>query len=164
MGTSSNTSQTLSAKGLSLGIVVSRYNEVVCEGLLKGALQELARLGLEASEVLVERVPGAFELPIMAKSLVQKQNLEGVICLGAVIQGESSHFDYVCQGVTAGVMQVMLETNTPVGFGVLTTDNEAQALARSAANSHNKGAEAARTVVEMVLLQKKLNHGYSSKS
>lgn len=152
MGSTQNNTQTLDAKGLKLAILAARYNPKIMEGLLSGALGELKNLGLAEAEITVFRVPGAFELPYLAKKLASSGNWDGLICLGTVIQGETKHFDYVCEGVTQGIMQAMLETLTPIAFGILTTDNESQAEARSSNDEHNKGREAARTVVEMVKL------------
>lgn len=146
----------LDARGLRIAILLSRYNPKVSEGLLRGALRELQRLGLESDQVPVWRVPGAFEIPMLAKSLARSGRVDALICLGAVIRGETSHFDYVCMGVTQGVQQAMLETGVPMAFGVLTTENEDQALARSGEDEHNKGAEAARAAVEMLRLSQRV--------
>ncbi len=156
MGRMASSSGTLQAAGLRLAIVASRYNEVVCEGLLEGALQELQTLGLPRDKIQIMRVPGAFELPLAAAWMIQTGRVDGVLCLGAVVRGESSHFDYVCQGTTEGIQRVMLDTGVPVAFGVLTTEDQAQALARSGQDENNKGREAARTAVEMVLLKNNL--------
>lgn len=155
MGTSGKTQTELNAQGLQIAIVVSRYNPDICQGLLQGALTELKKLGLANPEQHVTQVPGAFELPLAAQWYSQ-QGFDGVICLGTVIRGDTAHFDYVCQGVTQGLQQAILQSNTPMAFGVLTTDTLAQAQERSADNEHNKGLEAARTVVEMIQLRKKI--------
>lgn len=156
MGKSETNAKDLNAKGLRIGIIASEYNPKVCKGLLEGSLGELERLGLPRENVVVRRVPGAFELPFLAKQMAQTQEFDGLICLGAVIRGETSHYDYVCFGATQGIQQAMLETGVPMAFGVLTTENEAQALARSATDEQNKGLEAARTAIEMVRLIQKL--------
>lgn len=156
MGTTDLHSQKLNAHGLKIGIVAARYNPSICEGLLKGALGELERMGLKASESKVFRVPGAFELPYLAKELANTHQYDALVCLGAVIRGETSHYDYVCSGATQGLMQATLDSGVPMAFGLLTTDNEEQAVARSLNDEHNKGAEAARTAVEMALLKKAL--------
>jgi len=156
MGTAAETVPELNARGLRLALVASRYNLEVCDGLVRGALQELQRLGLKADEVPVFRVPGAFELPFLAKSLAESGKVDGVICLGTVIRGETAHFDYVCQGTTQGIQLAMLDTGIPIAFGVLTTDTLEQALARAGEDSHNKGLEAAQTAVEMILLKKRI--------
>jgi 6,7-dimethyl-8-ribityllumazine synthase len=157
MGTAGSQEQFLSAEGLKLAVVVSRYNPEIGEGLLKGALKELGRLGLSAEAVPVYRVPGAFELPLTAQWVAESQALDAVICLGAVIRGDTAHFDYVCQGATQGLMEAMLKTGVPMAFGLLTTDNKGQAMARAGEDEHNKGMEAARSAVEMAVLKKQLN-------
>lgn len=149
MGKPGNSQGELSAAGLKIVIISSRYNPQVCDGLLSGALTELERLGLPKEKISVHEVPGAFELPLMAKWLAEKGECDALICLGAVIRGDTSHFDYVCEGATQGLQQAMLETGIPMAFGVLTTDTLQQALARARNNEHNKGLEAARTAVEM---------------
>jgi len=152
MGKTDLSNQELIAKGLRIAVVAARYNPKICEGLLKGALKELIRMGLREDEIAAFRVPGAFEIPYLAKKLALSKKFDAIVCLGVVIRGETSHFDYVCSGVTDGIMQAMLETATPMAFGILTTDNEAQALSRASDDAHNKGLEAARTAVEMVQL------------
>lgn len=156
MGISSSDTENPDASGLKIAVVASRYNEEICEGLIDGAKGELERLGLPVSGLKVLRVPGAFELPLVAKTLAKQNHWDAVICLGAVIQGETAHFDYVCQGVTYGIQQAMLDTGVPIAFGVLTTDNLEQAKMRSSQDKHNKGREAARTAVEMVILKKQI--------
>ncbi len=156
MGITSETSADLNAQGLRLAVVASRYNEEVCAGLVRGAIQELERLGLKPDQVPVYRVPGAFELAFLAKTLADTGKIDGVICLGTVIRGETAHFDYVCQGTTMGVQTAMLQTGVPMAFGVLTTDTLNQALARAGDDTQNKGLEAAQTVVSMVLLKKRI--------
>ncbi len=156
MGKTEHPQKKLDARGLRLAILVARYNPKVCEGLLRGALRELAGLGLPEHEVAVWRVPGAFELPLLARGLALKGKVDALVCLGAVIRGETGHYDFVCQGVTDGLMQAMLHTGVPMGFGILTTENENQAIARSGEDEHNKGAEAARTAVEMARLLGKI--------
>jgi len=152
MGKTDLSNQELIAKGLRIAVVAARYNPKICDGLLKGALKELIRMGLHEEEIAAFRVPGAFEIPYLAKKLALSKKFDAIVCLGVVIRGETSHFDYVCSGVTEGIMQAMLETATPMAFGILTTDNEAQALSRASDDAHNKGLEAARTAVEMVQL------------
>ena len=156
MGQQAEVAKNLDARGLRIALLVARYNEAVCEGLLKGAAQELRALGLE--EIPIWRVPGAFELPLLAQELAKTEQWDGIVCLGAVIRGETDHYDYVCGGVIDGLMEVMLKTAVPLGFGILTTDNEKQALARAGEDEHNKGREAARTVVEMARYLRKI-HG-----
>ena len=159
MGQQADAASNLDARGLSIALLVSRYNEAVCEGLLNGALKELQALG--QVDVPIWRVPGAFELPLLAQELAKTEKWDAIVCLGAVIRGETDHYDFVCSGVTNGLMEVMLKTGVPVGFGILTTDNDHQALARAAEDEHNKGKEAARTVVEMARYLRKI-HGKSA--
>ncbi|MCP5467967.1 MAG: 6,7-dimethyl-8-ribityllumazine synthase [Deltaproteobacteria bacterium] len=156
MGQKDSSLLSLDAQGLKLAIVVSRYNPQVCEGLLQAALQTLEECGLKKEEVDIKHVPGAFEIPLAAQWLVETHNYHGVICLGAVIRGGTPHFDYVCEAVTHGLNQVMLKTSTPIGFGILTTNNDEEAIERSSDNENNKGRETARTVVEMALLKREL--------
>ncbi len=156
MGKSENNVSELSAEGLRIAVIASRYNPKICEGLLEGSLQELERLGLPRERVVIRRVPGAFEIPLLAKKLAQSNKFDGLICLGAIIRGETSHFEYVCQGATQGIQQAMLETGIPMAFGVLTTEDDRQALVRASQDVHNKGLEAARTAVEMVRLTQKI--------
>jgi len=159
MGTATQEEQNLNAKGLQIAVLVSRYNKKICDGLLDGALGELNRLGLSPEELAVHRVPGAFELPWLARVLAETKKFDAVVCLGVVIRGETSHFDYICQGATQGLIQAMQDTGVPMAFGVLTTDNEDQALARASKNENNKGVEAARTAVEMALLKRNVGLG-----
>jgi 6,7-dimethyl-8-ribityllumazine synthase len=154
MGTTDPQSNPLQAHGLRLAVLLARYNITIGEGLLRGACEELQNLGLKGEEFLVLRVPGAFELPFVAKELAMTGKYDALICLGAVIRGETSHYDYVCQGAAHGLMQAMLQTGVPMAFGVLTTENEGQARARSGNDQNNKGREAARTAVEMALLKR----------
>jgi 6,7-dimethyl-8-ribityllumazine synthase len=149
MGKSGNSQGDLSAAGLKIAIIASRYNPQVCDGLLSGALGELERLGLPKEKIPVHRVPGAFELPLLAKLLAEQGGVDALICLGAVIRGDTAHFEYVCEGATQGLQRAMLETGVPMAFGLLTTDTSEQALARAGNNEHNKGLEAAQTAVEM---------------
>lgn len=157
MGSKGNQKK-LNAAGLNVAVAVSRYNESIGEGLLTGALNALTAMGATQDKISVHWVPGAFELPFMAKTLAvaKHEALDAVICLGTVIRGETAHFDYVCQGTTQGIQQVMLDTGIPVAFGLLTTDTIEQAQARSQNDKHNKGKEAAETVVEMALLKQEL--------
>lgn len=156
MGTGGSSEEEINAKALKIAVLVSRYNSKICDGLKEGALGELERLGLPRDKVKTYSVPGAFELPLLAKSLANSQKYDAIICLGAVIRGDTSHFDYVCSGVTQGLMRTMLETSVPMAFGVLTTDTEEQAVLRSSPDGNNKGLEAAQTAIEMALLLKEV--------
>jgi len=133
-------------------IIVSRWNGEITEGLLRGALAALERQGVPDEQVQVLRVPGAFELPLAALKVANTGRVDGVIALGCVIRGDTPHFDYVCAECTRGLGQVSLDSGLPVGFGLLTCDNLAQAQARSGDNRENKGEEAALTVLEMLSL------------
>ncbi|MCC6274036.1 MAG: 6,7-dimethyl-8-ribityllumazine synthase [Deltaproteobacteria bacterium] len=159
MGKTELNPKQLDACGLRMAVVAARYNPKVADGLLKGALMALQEMGLPETEIDIYRVPGAFELPLLAQQLAKTGKADAVVCLGVVIRGDTSHFDYVCEGVTQGLMRATLETQIPMAFGVLTTDNEAQALARAGDDDHNKGREAALTAVEMALLKKRIHHG-----
>lgn len=139
---------TRSMKGR-FGIVVSRFNDFITKKLLKGCLDELLKCGVKKSNIIVVSVPGAWEIPLAAMSLAQKKNIDAVICLGAVIRGETYHFEIVAQGACSGIRKVALKTGKPVILGVLTTNNTRQAVKRSE-GKNNKGREAALVAVEMV--------------
>ncbi|MDF2439818.1 MAG: 6,7-dimethyl-8-ribityllumazine synthase [Abditibacteriota bacterium] len=144
----------LVATDLKFAIVVSRFNEFITERLLEGAVGALTRLGGDADTVQVARVPGAFEMPFVAKSLAQSGKFDGVICLGCVIKGATDHYDYVCAQTAGGIMRAGLDTDVPVIFGVLTTDTIEQAIERAGTKAGNKGAEAMMAAIEMVDLMK----------
>jgi 6,7-dimethyl-8-ribityllumazine synthase len=148
----------LSARGRSFGIVVSRFNSLVTDQLLQGAVDCLVRHGADAEAITVARCPGAFEIPQIAQQLAAA-GLDAVICLGCVIRGETPHFDYIAGEVAKGVGQVALQTGIPVTFGVLTTDNLAQALERAGAKGGNKGWDAALTAIELADLKRQLTEG-----
>ncbi|HMA60436.1 MAG TPA: 6,7-dimethyl-8-ribityllumazine synthase [Halanaerobiales bacterium] len=142
----------LVGKGQKVGIVVGRFNEFISSKLLEGALDGLKRHDVEEEDIEIAWVPGSFEIPLTAKKMAQTGKYDGVICLGAVIRGETPHFDYVSNEVSKGVAKVGLDTEIPVIFGVLTTDTIEQAISRAGTKSGNKGFEAAQTLVEMVNL------------
>jgi 6,7-dimethyl-8-ribityllumazine synthase len=144
------------ANGFRFGIVVSRFNESITANLLSAALRTLKEHGCADENVDTFKVPGAFELPFLAQKLAESNRYDAIICLGCVIRGETPHFDYICQCAAHGIGQVGLTTGVPATFGVITADTLEQAIARSADNSANKGAEAAITAIEMVLLTRKL--------
>jgi 6,7-dimethyl-8-ribityllumazine synthase len=156
MGTYEEYEGKLDASGMRLGVVAARFNGDVTKLLLEGALDELADRGVESDAVQVAWVPGAFEIPLAAKQLAESGELDAVICVGAVIRGDTPHFDYVAGECAAGISRVGLDTGIPVAFGVVTTDDLDQALARAGGAEGNKGAEAAATAVEMVDLLRKL--------
>jgi 6,7-dimethyl-8-ribityllumazine synthase len=138
-----------SAKNMAFGIVVSEWNIEITSELLKGAYDTLVKYGAGEEDIVVQYVPGSFELPFGAKSLIDEYELDAVICLGCVIQGNTPHFTYVCQGVTEGIMRVSLDTNVPVIFGVLTTNTLEQARDRAGGKYGNKGVEGAVTAIKM---------------
>lgn len=138
-------------------IVVSNFNEVVTSRLLTAAESTLAESSTPPHHIQVIHVPGAFEIPLTAKTLAQSRRFDAIICLGAVIRGETPHFDYICAETSRGISQASLETGIPIIFGVLTTDTVEQAMERSGPPERNKGADAARTAIEMALLMKRLS-------
>ncbi len=137
-------------------IVVSRFNEFICSKLLAGALDELKRHGVSQDNIDIVWCPGAFEIPLVAKKCAKSGKYNAVITLGAVIKGSTSHYDYVCAEVSKGVASVGLETETPVIFGILTTDNIEQAIERAGTKAGNKGADAAKSAIEMANLMNSL--------
>lgn len=142
----------LSAKGKRFGIVVSRFNSLISSKLLEGAIDCIKRHDGETKNIFVAWCPGAFEIPQVAKKMVTSASYDAVICLGAVIRGATPHFDYVASMVARGVGQISLDSETPVSFGVLTTDTIEQALERAGTKSGNKGWDAALTAIEMTNL------------
>ena len=147
------------ARGLRFAIVVARFNHPICVRLLEGCVRELEARGAASDAIDVAWVPGAFEIPLAAHALAASGRYVAVITLGAVIRGGTPHFDYVCQGVTDGVREVMRETGVPVAFGVLTTDDVEQALARAGGEHGNKGAEVALAALEMARLLERVRAG-----
>ncbi len=146
----------ISAKGYRFAIVVARFNEFITNKLLGGALDALKRHEANEKDITTVWVPGAFEIPLIAKKLAQSGNYDAVICLGAVIRGSTSHYDLVCSEVTKGIAQVGLHAELPVIFGVVTTDNIEQAVERAGTKAGNKGFDAAMSAMEMVNIIKKL--------
>ncbi|MDF2945622.1 MAG: 6,7-dimethyl-8-ribityllumazine synthase [Bacillales bacterium] len=146
----------LISQGLKYGIIVGRFNEFIGGKLLSGAIDGLKRHGAEESEIEVTWVPGAFEIPLVAKKIANSGKYDAVICLGAVIRGATPHFDYVSNEVTKGVASVSLDSEIPVVFGVLTVDSIEQAIERAGTKAGNKGYEAAVTAIEMANLIKQL--------
>ena len=132
------------------GIVVSEWNDDVTDSLYSGCVQVLLAKGAKRGNIITHYVPGSFELPLGAKWLANEKKIDSVICLGAVIQGETRHFDFICSAVAQGIMNVSLEFSKPVIFGVLTTDTKKQALDRAGGKHGNKGEEAAITAIKML--------------
>ncbi|KGK87690.1 6,7-dimethyl-8-ribityllumazine synthase [Clostridium sp. HMP27] len=146
----------LIAKGLKFGIVVGRFNEFIGSKLLGGAIDALKRHGAEENEIEIAWVPGAFEIPLAANKMAKSKKYDAVICLGAVIRGNTPHFDYVSSEVTKGIAHVGLQTELPVIFGVLTTDSIEQAIERAGTKAGNKGYDAAVTAIEMANLLREI--------
>lgn len=142
--------------GVKVGIVVSEWNERITEGLLQGAVEALIENGVSEEHIQTEWVPGAFELPLAAQYFMEQGHVDGVICIGSVIQGETRHFDFVCSGCTQGIKDVSLKYNKPAIFCVLTDNNEQQGIDRSGGIHGNKGIEAAVACLKMIGLKKKL--------
>ncbi len=138
----------LSSQGLRIALVASRFNSFVTDRLVEGAIDAVVRTGGDPEELRVYKVPGAFEIPLVAKRLASSERFDAVVCLGAVIRGSTPHFDYVASEVAKGVAQVALETGVPVSFGVLTTDTLEQAIERAGSKAGNKGFEAAMAAIE----------------
>ncbi len=146
----------ITADNIKIGIVAARFNEFIVSKLLSGALDCLKRHDVDDNNVDVAWVPGAFEIPLIAQKMAKSQKYDAIICLGAVIRGSTSHYDYVCNEVSKGVAQTALNTGVPVLFGVLTTENIEQAIERAGTKSGNKGFDCALSALEMVSLIKNL--------
>ena len=139
-------------EGMKVAIVASRFNEIIVNKLLGGAVDGLVRHGVEEENITAAWVPGAFEIPVVAQKLAQSKKYDAVICVGAVIRGDTTHYDYVCNEVSKGVAQVGLSTGVPVLFGIITTENIEQAIARAGSKAGNKGYDCALSAIEMVNL------------
>ncbi|HET58151.1 MAG TPA: 6,7-dimethyl-8-ribityllumazine synthase [Deltaproteobacteria bacterium] len=142
----------LEARGKKFGLVASRFNDFICARLVDGALDALKRAGAEEEDISLVKVPGAFEIPLVAKKLAQSGKFDAVICLGAVIRGATPHFEYISAEVTKGIAHVSLETEVPIAFGVLTADTIEQAIERAGTKAGNKGWDAALSAIEMANL------------
>ena len=146
----------LNAEGLRFGIVSSRFNDFIGEKLIKGALDALIRHGADEKDISIFKVPGSFEIPLIAKKLAKTGNYDAVICLGAVIRGATPHFEYISAEVSKGIALTTLETEIPISFGILTTDNIEQAIERAGSKAGNKGWDAAISAIEMANLIRKI--------
>ena len=146
----------LQAKGLKFGIIVGRFNDFITSKLLDGALDALRRHGADEKDIEVVKVPGSFEIPLVARKLASKGAYNAVICLGAVIRGATPHFEYVSAEVSKGIAAASMETGIPIAFGVITSDTIEQAVERAGTKSGNKGWDAAITAIEMAQVMKKL--------
>ena len=145
----------LSGKGLRFGIIISRFNQFISDRLLEGAIDGLVRHGVKDNDIDIAKVPGAFEIPIMAKRMIETQKVNGVICLGTIIRGDTPHFEFIAAEVSKGVAAVAMEKDIPVIFGILTTDTIEQAIERAGTKGGNKGWDAALSALEMVNLFKR---------
>ena len=141
-------------EGMKAGIVAARFNEIIVNKLLSGAVDGLVRHGVEVNNITAAWVPGAFEIPVVAQKMAQSGKYDAVICVGAVIRGDTTHYDYVCNEVSRGVAQVGLATGVPTLFGIITAENIEQAIARAGSKAGNKGYDCALSAIEMVNLIK----------
>lgn len=146
----------LVASGLKVGIVAARFNEIIVSKLVSGALDGLKRHDVKEEDIDIAWVPGAFEIPLIADKMAKSKKYDAVICLGTVIRGATSHYDYVCNEVSKGIAQVSLNTGIPVLFGVVTTENIEQAIERAGTKAGNKGYDCALSAIEMVQLIKEV--------
>jgi len=144
------------AKGMKFAIVASRFNDFISSRLIDGAVDALTRAGADEKDISIIKVPGAFELPLVAKKIAKGKGCDAVICLGAVIRGATPHFEYISAEVSKGIAAVGLETEVPVAFGVLTTDTIEQAIERAGSKAGNKGWDAAMAAIEMANLIRQL--------
>ena len=144
-------------KGLKIGIIGSRFNEFIVSKLIGGAEDCLVRHGVDSDDISLAWVPGAFEIPVIASKMAQSKKYDAIICLGAVIRGATSHYDYVCNEVSKGVAQVSMNVGIPVLFGVVTTDTIEQAIERAGTKAGNKGYDCAMSALEMINLIKEMN-------
>ncbi len=149
---------TQNGTGLKIGIVIARFNEFITKQLLEGALETLTNAGVKESDITVTWVPGAFELPVVAKNLADNTNVNSVICLGAVIKGETDHYDMVAGNAASGILTTSLSTSKPIIFGVLTTDTLEQAINRSGGKSGNAGRHAAEAAIETSTVINQINN------
>ena len=146
----------MTGKGMKVGIVASRFNEFITTKLIGGAEDVLLRHEVAPEDITLAWVPGAFEIPVIAKKMAESRKYDAIICLGAVIRGSTSHYDYVCNEASKGISQVSMQTGVPVLFGVLTTENIEQAIERTGTKAGNKGADCANGAIEMVNLMRAL--------
>ncbi|HJP17882.1 MAG TPA: 6,7-dimethyl-8-ribityllumazine synthase [Nitrospinota bacterium] len=147
----------LSGKGFRFGIIISRFNNFITERLQEGAIDALVRHEVQENDIDIAKVPGAFEIPFLAKQMAKSKKVNAVICLGAVIRGETPHFEYIAAEVSKGVAAVAMESNIPVIFGILTTETIEQAIERAGTKSGNKGWDASLSALEMVNLYKQVS-------
>jgi 6,7-dimethyl-8-ribityllumazine synthase len=144
----------LQAKGLKIGIILSRFNQFISERLLEGAMDALYKLGAEDKDISLYKVPGSFEIPVVAKKLALAKKVDGIICLGVLIRGDTPHFDFLSAEVTKGLAQISMDDGVPVSFGVLTVDTIEQGIERAGTKAGNKGYDSAFSLVETLNLLK----------
>lgn len=146
----------LSAQGLKVALVAARFNDIIVDRLIGGAVDYLTRHGMQRENLTIVRVPGAFELPLVCQKLARSGKYQGIVALGAVIRGATPHFDYVCSEATKGIAHISLETGVPIGFGLLTTENIEQAVERAGSKAGNKGVDAAAAMLETIRVLEQL--------
>jgi len=144
----------LQAAGLKIGIVLSRFNQLISERLLEGALDALQKIGAEEKDISIYKVPGSFEIPVLTKKLAKAGRVDGILCLGALIRGDTPHFDFLSAEVTKGLAQIAMEDGIPVSYGILTVDTIEQGIERAGTKAGNKGYDAAFALVETLSLLK----------
>ncbi|MCK4337998.1 MAG: 6,7-dimethyl-8-ribityllumazine synthase [Candidatus Aminicenantes bacterium] len=144
----------LQAKGLKVGIILSRFNQFISDRLLEGAIDALNKLGAEDKDISIYKVPGSFEVPMLAKKLAKTKKMDGILCLGVLIRGDTPHFDFLSAEVTKGLAQVSMEEGLPVSFGILTVETIEQGIERAGSKAGNKGYDAAFALVETLNLVK----------
>lgn len=145
----------LKAEGLKIGIVISRFNQFISERLLEGALDALEKMGADKKDLSLYKVPGSFEVPVVAKMLAKSQRVDGILCLGVLIRGDTPHFEFLSAEVTKGLAQISMDHGLPVSFGILTVDTIEQGIERAGTKAGNKGYDAAFSLVETLNLIKK---------
>ncbi|NOZ83264.1 MAG: 6,7-dimethyl-8-ribityllumazine synthase [Epsilonproteobacteria bacterium] len=144
----------LIGKGYKVAIIASRFNSIIVDRLIEGAVDSFTRHGIESNDIMLYKVPGAFEIPMAISKLLRKSKFDGILSLGAIIRGETPHFDYIANEVSKGVAQLALASDIPISFGVLTTDTTEQAIQRAGSKMGNKGFSAAAALIEMINLYK----------
>ena len=144
----------LQATGLKIGIILSRFNQFISERLLEGALDALMKIGADDKDISIYKVPGSFEIPVLAKKLARSGKVDGILCLGTLIRGDTPHFDFLSAEVTKGLAQIAMEDGLPVSYGILTVDTIEQGIERAGTKAGNKGYDAAFALVEMLNLMK----------
>lgn len=144
----------LQAKGLKIGIVLSRFNQFISDRLLEGALDALQKLGAEDADLSVYKVPGAFEVPLVAKKLAREGKVDGILCLGTLIRGDTPHFDFLSAEVTKGLAQISMDEEIPLAYGILTVETIEQGIERAGTKAGNKGYDSAFSLVETIQLMK----------